>query len=86
MGKGRDRTGAIRGGSTHNVILFTIKPKMNRLFALFLSLVTWQRAFGQSGSLLDTNLSSHFFGWDRGVHIYLPPSYPTQPQRRYPVL
>jgi enterochelin esterase-like enzyme len=59
---------------------------MNRLFALFLSLATLQGAFGQNGSLLDTNLSSHFFGWDRGVHIYLPPSYPTQPQRRYPVL
>ncbi len=59
---------------------------MNRLFVLLLSLATWQGAFGQNGSLLDTNLPSHFFGWNRGVHIYLPSSYPTQPQRRYPVL
>ncbi len=59
---------------------------MNRLFVLLLSLAFLPRAFGQSGSLLDTNLPSHFFGWNRGVHIYLPPSYQTQPQRRYPVL
>jgi predicted alpha/beta superfamily hydrolase len=59
---------------------------MNRLFVLLLSLATLPGAYGQSGSLLDTNLPSHFFGWNRGIHIYLPPSYPTQPQRRYPVL
>jgi predicted alpha/beta superfamily hydrolase len=59
---------------------------MNRLFVLLLSLATLPGAFGQNGSLLDTNLPSHFFGWNRGVHVYLPPSYPTQPQRRYPVL
>jgi enterochelin esterase-like enzyme len=59
---------------------------MSRLFALLLSLATLPRAFGQNVSLLDTNLPSHFFGWNRGVHIYLPPSYPTQPLRRYPVL
>ena len=43
-------------------------------------------AFGQNGSLLETNLPSKFFGWNRGIHIYLPPSYGTEPQRRYPVL
>lgn len=59
---------------------------MSRLMALFLSLVTLPGAFGQSGALLDTNLPSHFFSWNRGIHIYLPPSYPTKPQRRYPVL
>jgi enterochelin esterase-like enzyme len=59
---------------------------MNRLFVLLLSLATLPGAFGQNGSLLDTNLPSHFFGWNRGVHVYLPPSYPTQPQRHYPVL
>ena len=59
---------------------------MNRLFVLLLSLATLPGAFGQNGFLLNTNLPSHFFGWNRGVHIYLPPSYPTQPQRRYPVL
>ena len=59
---------------------------MSRLFALFLSLAMLPRAFGQGGSLLDTNLPSKFFGWNRAVHIYLPPSYRTQPQRRYPVL
>jgi enterochelin esterase-like enzyme len=36
--------------------------------------------------LLETNLPSKFFGWNRGIHIYLPPSYGTEPQRRYPVL
>ncbi len=59
---------------------------MNRLFVLLLSLVILPAAFGQSGSLLHTNLPSHSYGWNRGVHIYLPPSYPTHPQRRYPVL
>jgi enterochelin esterase-like enzyme len=59
---------------------------MIRLFVLGLSLVTLPRAFGQSGSLWDTNRPSHFFGWHRGVHIYLPPSYATRSQRRYPVL
>jgi enterochelin esterase-like enzyme len=38
------------------------------------------------GSLLETNLPSKFFGWNRGIHIYLPPSYGTEPLRRYPVL
>ncbi len=38
------------------------------------------------GSLLETDLPSKFFGWNRGIHIYLPPSYGTEPQRRYPVL
>jgi enterochelin esterase-like enzyme len=59
---------------------------MNRLFVLLLSLAILPAAFGQNGSLLDTNLPSRFFGWNRGLHIYLPPSYPTQLQRRYPVL
>jgi enterochelin esterase-like enzyme len=38
------------------------------------------------GSLLETNLPSKFFGWNRGIHICLPPSYGTELQRRYPVL
>jgi predicted alpha/beta superfamily hydrolase len=59
---------------------------MNRLLLLLLSLAVRPGAFGQNGSLLDTNLPSHFFGWNRGVHVYLPPSYATQPQRHYPVL
>ncbi|HXI71855.1 MAG TPA: alpha/beta hydrolase-fold protein [Verrucomicrobiae bacterium] len=59
---------------------------MKRLFVIILWLATWQTTFAQSGSLLDTNLPSKFFGWNRGIHIYLPPSYSTQPQRRYPVL
>jgi len=52
---------------------------MKKPFLLLLLLVNLPRAFGQNGSLLDTNLPSHFFGWNRGVHVYLPPSYPTQP-------
>jgi len=59
---------------------------MSRLLILLLSLTAWEGAFGQSSLLLDTNLPSHFFDWNRGIHIYLPPSYQTQPQRRYPVL
>jgi len=59
---------------------------MSRLLGLFVSLVTVQMAYGQSGSLLETNVSSHFFSGSRTIHIYLPPSYQTQPQRRYPVL
>jgi enterochelin esterase-like enzyme len=59
---------------------------MIRLLALLLFLVTLPRALGQNNSLLDTNLPSHFFGWNRGIHIYLPPSYSAQPQRCYPVL
>ena len=57
-----------------------------RLFVLILSLAMCQGAFGQSGTLLDTNMPSRFFHWNRGVHIHLPPSYQTQPARRYPVL
>jgi len=59
---------------------------MSRLFALFLTLAMLPGAFGQGGSLVDAHLPSRFFGWNRGIHIYLPPSYQTQPQRRYPVL
>ena len=59
---------------------------MRRWLALLVLLAVLPGAFGQNSSLLDTNLPSHFFGWNRGVHIYLPPSYSTQPQRRYPVL
>ena len=59
---------------------------MNRIFLFLLSLAIWQPAFAQSCSLLETNLPSKFFDWNRGIHIYLPPSYPAQPQRRYPVL
>ncbi len=59
---------------------------MIRLFTLCLSLVTVPGAFGQNGSLAGTNLPSRFFGWSRGVHVYLPPSYSMLPQHRYPVL
>ena len=59
---------------------------MNRLFVLLLSVVTGQVVFAQSGFLLETNVPSKFFGWNRGIHIYLPPSYETQTQQHYPVL
>jgi enterochelin esterase-like enzyme len=59
---------------------------MKRLFVFLLSFATWQTSFAQNSSLLETNLPSKFFGWKRGLHIYLPPSYGTVPQRRYPVL
>ena len=38
------------------------------------------------GSLRDISLPSHFFSRNRGVHLYLPPSYGTQPDLHYPVL
>ena len=41
--------------------------------------------WGVHGGLLETNLVSKMVG-TRGIHVYLPPSYATQPQRRYPVL
>ena len=59
---------------------------MKRLFVLLLLLGTSTGTFSQTGFLLNTNLPSHFFSWNRGVHIYLPPSYATHTQRRFPVL
>lgn len=59
---------------------------MNCHLALLLLVGSLSGVFGQSGSLLDANFPSRFFHWNRGIHIYLPPSYATQPQRRYPVL
>ncbi len=41
--------------------------------------------WGVHGGLLETNLVSKMVG-TRGIHIYLPPSYDTEPQRRYSVL
>jgi enterochelin esterase-like enzyme len=59
---------------------------MRHLCLLLLAIATGQSALGQHSSLLDTNVPSQFFGWHRGIHVYLPPSYETQPQRHYPVL
>jgi len=59
---------------------------MSRLIVSLLWLATSAGVWGQNSSLLDTNMPSHFFNWNRGVHIYLPPSYHTEPHRRYPVL
>ncbi|MDR3456530.1 MAG: alpha/beta hydrolase-fold protein [Verrucomicrobiae bacterium] len=39
-----------------------------------------------SAALLETNLPSRLFPSPRSFHIYLPPSYTTDPHRRYPVL
>jgi enterochelin esterase-like enzyme len=59
---------------------------MKRLLVLLLLLGVLPEAFGQTGSRIDTNFPSQFFHWKRGIHIYLPPSYSTQPLRRFPVL
>ena len=59
---------------------------MNFRIALLLLLGSLSAAFAQSGSLIDTNFPSAFFQWNRGIHIYLPPSYATQSQQRFPVL
>ena len=56
------------------------------LLTVSLCLAVLQAAWCQSGSLIETNLPSKFFGWQRGLHIYLPPSYRSEPKRRYPVL
>jgi enterochelin esterase-like enzyme len=58
---------------------------MRRIFPVFL----WSCALLSSSIsravLLETNLPSQFAGL-RHIHIYLPPSYGTDSQRRYPVL
>ena len=41
---------------------------------------------GPTSSLLDMTLSSRFLVGNRGVHVYLPASYRTNPLRHYPVL
>jgi enterochelin esterase-like enzyme len=64
----------VRGNATHGISFF---------FALLALL--WFAPLSH-GLLLEINLPSKFFGWNRGIHIYLPPSYGTEPQRRYPVL
>lgn len=40
----------------------------------------------ETGSLLDADFPSRLLGRNRGVHVYLPPSYEAQAQRHYPVL
>jgi len=59
---------------------------MKLLLVLLLLLGASPEAFGQTGSLTNTNYPSQFFPWKRGIHIYLPPSYTSQPLRRFPVL
>jgi enterochelin esterase-like enzyme len=56
------------------------------LLVFNLCLAVSQAAWCEGGSLLDTNVPSRFFNWNRGIHIYLPPSYESKPQARYPVL
>ena len=59
------------------------KPGCSGVFALLSALLL--AATGHC-SLLETNLPSKFFAENRGLHIYLPPSYAAEPRRRYPVL
>jgi S-formylglutathione hydrolase FrmB len=53
------------------------------LGCLALSLRT---VFGQGSEIRDESVPSIHLGTDRAIHVYLPPSYATQPGRRYPVL
>jgi enterochelin esterase-like enzyme len=53
-------------------------------WALIIGLVCFATLPVHAG-LWETNLASKFIG-SRGIHIYLPPSYDSQPARRYPVL
>jgi hypothetical protein len=56
------------------------------MMALWLSLAMLQTVWCQSGSLLETNQPSKFFGWNRGIHFYLPSSTESKPQARPPML
>lgn len=56
------------------------------LLAVSLCLAILQSAWCQGGALIETNHPSKFFSWNRGLQIYLPPSYDAAPERRYPVL
>lgn len=58
----------------------------NVSYKILLLLLALLSAPFSRASLLETNLPSKFFPGNRGLHIYLPPSYGTEPLRRYPVL
>jgi len=60
--------------------------KAQRFTAALLVLLALWLPQPAHGSLLETNLPSKTFASPRGLHIYLPPSYLTEPHRRYPVL
>jgi len=63
---------------------FSSSPRSPIPSILLLSLVLLAPA--SHGTLLETNLPSKFFNWNRGVHVYLPLSYAVEKKRRYPVL
>jgi enterochelin esterase-like enzyme len=59
---------------------------MSRRQVMWLWLATASGVLGQNSPWFDTNLPSHFLGRNRGIQVCLPPSYHTEPLRRYPVL
>ena len=59
--------------------------RWNRL-ALGLFLAVLPTTFGQEGRLIDDSVPSRFLGANRGIHVYLPPSYDKDLTHRYPVL
>jgi enterochelin esterase-like enzyme len=63
-----------------------MRLKMMRLLpaGLLVSLLWLNQSM--RASLLETNQPSKYFSGACGLHIYLPPSYTTDPRRRYPVL
>src|SRR5512145_2939127 len=56
------------------------------LTALLLTLLTCHSAMSQGTLLPPRTVESRFVTAPRTVRIYLPPSYPSAPRRRYPVL
>ncbi|MDB6066339.1 MAG: hypothetical protein JWR26_2547 [Pedosphaera sp.] len=59
----------------------------HRLFAVVLLCAGIQTTAGSEGQLLKGEMvASHFLGTNRAIHVYLPPSYEKEPDRRYPVL
>jgi predicted alpha/beta superfamily hydrolase len=59
---------------------------IKRLVLFWVLSAVVQSPLCRGGLLLDTNVPSRILGWNRAIHIYLPPSYESNPQRRYPVL
>ena len=60
--------------------------KARLLTVLLLTFLTCQHTMSQGNLLPPRAVESKILGTNRTVRIYLPPSYPTSPRRRYPVL
>jgi enterochelin esterase-like enzyme len=70
----------VEGGVTQTGLAF-----LNHFHTSFLEWARMSRALG-AGSVVHMSVPSLSLGSSRGVHVYIPPSYRTNPLRRYPVL